>query len=232
MRGLEARSGALGGLGSRLSGASSDGTRARSSGGSRLSACFHATVTTESLALASSLREILLGRGGHRRQGIVVDIPVGGVLLGALVGTAGLVVVSVAAGRLGLGERLLERIIVGQLFHIVSLDLDQTVLARLLGVFIDQTTRVDTSHVRGVEGPDFLELALVGVAAVLGQEEGKSVSGEVLDLLVPSRGLERGWITPGVVVEGEEVAALVIGTTVHVLGHFQTVGVNVGLALN
>jgi len=54
-----------------------------------------------------------------------------------------------------------------------------------------------------------------------------SVSGEVLDLLVPSRDGERGWITPGVIVEGKEIRALIIRSTVHVLSHLETVRIDI-----
>lgn len=39
---------------------------------------------------------------------------------------------------------------------------------------------------------------------------------------------ERGRVTPRVVVESEEITALIIGTAVHVLGHFVSVAVHVG----
>lgn len=49
-----------------------------------------------------------------------------------------------------------------------------------------------------------------------------------LDLACPSRFLERRRSAPGVVIEGEKVAPLVIGAAVHVLRHLETVGVHVG----
>jgi hypothetical protein len=45
--------------------------------------------------------------------------------------------------------------------------------------------------------------------------------------LVPAGGGEGRRITPGVVVESEEVGPLVIGSAVHVFCHLETVGVNI-----
>lgn len=58
-------------------------------------------------------------------------------------------------------------------------------------------------------------------------QNGDTITGKVLDLLIPAGNLEGRRITPRVVVEGEEVAALVTGTAVHVFGHLETVGVNI-----
>lgn len=58
-------------------------------------------------------------------------------------------------------------------------------------------------------------------------QERKTVASEVLDLLIPARDLERGGITPGVIIEGKEVAALIVRTAVHVLGHLETVRVDI-----
>ena len=60
-----------------------------------------------------------------------------------------------------------------------------------------------------------------------GLQDGETVSCEVLDLLIPAGGGEGRRITPGVVVEGKEITALIIGTTVHVLGHLLAVGVDI-----
>jgi hypothetical protein len=54
-------------------------------------------------------------------------------------------------------------------------------------------------------------------------QKGNGISGELLDLLIPARLLERRRITPGIVVESEEVASDIIGTTVHVLSHLESV---------
>jgi hypothetical protein len=58
-------------------------------------------------------------------------------------------------------------------------------------------------------------------------QDRKTVSSEVLDLLIPAGGGEGRWVTPRVVVESEEIAALIIGTTVHVLSHLLTVRVDI-----
>jgi hypothetical protein len=51
----------------------------------------------------------------------------------------------------------------------------------------------------------------------------KAVAGEVLDLLIPARLGEGRWVAPRVIVEGEEITTLVIGTAVHVLSHLHAV---------
>lgn len=221
------------GMGRGAAAAASSG-RARSglSGGSRLGTAVLAARAGETRAFASTLSHVLLGRLGNGRQSIAVNVPVGRVLGGARVGTAGLVVVAVAGGVGGLLESGLQSIEIRELLDVVAANLHQTVVAGLLGVLVHETTRVDSSHVGGVEGGDFLEFTLVGVAAVFGQEERKTVASEVLDLLIPARDGERGGIAPGVVVESEKITALVIGTAVHILSHLKTVGVDIGLELD
>lgn len=226
-RRLETSSGTLGGAGGAAR-AASHGARAGGSGASGGSAGVHAAAAAEALALASTLLKVLLSWLGNGRQRVARDIPVGGVLGWARVGATSAVVVTAAGGVVGLGEGSLEGVVIGQLLDAVAADLDQAVVAGLLGVLVDQTTRVDAGHLGRVESTDLLELTGVGVAAVLGEEERDTVAGEVLHLLVPAGDLERRGITPGVVVEGEEVTALVICTTVHVLGHLEAVGIDVG----
>lgn len=58
-------------------------------------------------------------------------------------------------------------------------------------------------------------------------QDRKTVSSKVLDLLIPTGGGEGRWVTPRVVVESEEITALIICTAVHVLGHLLTVGVDI-----
>ena len=60
-----------------------------------------------------------------------------------------------------------------------------------------------------------------------GLQDGETVSSEVLHLLVPAGSGEGRWVAPRVVVEGEEITALIIGTTVHVLGHLLAVRVDI-----
>lgn len=62
---------------------------------------------------------------------------------------------------------------------------------------------------------------------MLDSQEWNTVAGKVLHLLIPARCRERRWVAPGIVVKGEEVASLVVGTTVHVLSHLQPVGVDI-----
>lgn len=232
VRSLETGRGSIGvGAGGATTGGAAGaraGAGARRGGGSGLRAGILATLAAEALALTSTASQVLLGGGGNSGQGITLNVPVGGVLRGAAAGTASAVVLAVAGGVVGLLEGSLQGVVVGQLLDGVAADLDQTVVAGLLGVLIDETTGVDTGHLGGVESADLLELTGVGVAAVFGKEERNTVAGEVLDLLVPAGNLERGGVAPGVVVEGEEVTALIFGTAVHVLGHLQTVGVDIG----
>jgi len=51
---------------------------------------------------------------------------------------------------------------------------------------------------------------------------------EILDLLLPGGGLVRGGIAPRVVVKSEKIAALVIGTAIHVMCGFNTIVINIG----
>lgn len=227
---LEARGGTGGaGAGGSRAAASSSGDLTRALGGSAggLGAGVLATLAGETNTLAGTLGQVLLGGGGHGRERVGVDIPVGLLHLGAAGGTAGGVVAAVAGGVLGALEGGLESIVVLVGGDLVTADLDQTVLVASLGVLVDETAGVDGGHLGGVEGLDLLELAGVDVATVLGEEEGETVTGEVLNLLVPAGGGEGRGVAPGVVVEGEEVTALIIGTAVHVLGHLETVGVDI-----
>lgn len=59
-------------------------------------------------------------------------------------------------------------------------------------------------------------------------QERKTVVGESGNLLRPARLCVAGGIAPRVVVEGEEVTALIIGTAVHVSGHVVSVAVDIG----
>lgn len=233
MRRLEASSSALGrGAGRAARGASHRArararARARSSGAAGCSTGSHATAARKSLAFAGTVLQVLLSWCRHGRQSIASDIPVGWVRSWASVGTTSAVIATVTAGVLGLLESSLQGLVVGQLLDAVAVHLDQTVVAGLFGILVDETAGVDAGHLGGIESADFLELAGVGVAAILREEERNAVASEVLDLLIPARNLERRWVTPGVVVESEEVTALVGSTAVHIFGHLQTVGVDV-----
>ena len=50
---------------------------------------------------------------------------------------------------------------------------------------------------------------------------------EVGDLLGPGGGGKGRWITPGVIVESEEVSSLVVSAAIHVVSSFETVVINV-----
>lgn len=167
---------------------------------------------------------------GSRRdsgQSIAGNVPAGA-LSRASRSTSSAVISAISSWVGSSLERGLKSREISTLFDGGARDRDETVLASLLRVFVDKTTRVNTSHLSVVKSCDFLEFTRVGVAAVLGQEDGNTVSSEVLDLLIPARDLEGRRITPGVVVESEEITTLISGATVHVFGHLETVGVHVG----
>ncbi len=129
-------------------------------------------------------------------------------------------------GRLEGGE-------VGELTDAVARDGDQAIEIRrfcgpFLAILVDETTGVNSRHLAAVQSSDFLEFTGGFDAAVLRQENGDGVVAEGLDLLFPGRGLVCGGIAPRVVVKGEEIAALVVGTAIHVVCGFNTVIINIG----
>ena len=231
LHGLEASGSTLrAGAGSGRTTASRAGDRARALGssGGRLGAGVLGTLSAESIALSGAGGQVLLSGDGDGGERIGRDVPVGLGLDGAAGSTTGGVVLAVTLGVVGLGEGGLESIVVLEGGDVVAVDLNESVLVAAFGVLVGQTAGVDAGHLGGVQSGDFLPLAGVGVAAVLGEEEGETVAGEVLDLLVPAGGGEGRGVAPGVVIESEEVRALVITSAVHVLGHLETVGVDVG----
>lgn len=68
-------------------------------------------------------------------------------------------------------------------------------------------------------------MSILSVNACL--QERDAVAAVLLDLLVPASLGEGGRVTPGVVVESVEVAALVVGAAVHVLGHLEAVAFDI-----
>ena len=78
-----------------------------------------------------------------------------------------------------------------------------------------------------VEGGNFLEFTGSLDTAVFREEDGDRVVAECLNLLLPCGGLVGGGIAPRIVVEREEVAALVVGTAVHVVGGLDTVVIDI-----
>ena len=68
-------------------------------------------------------------------------------------------------------------------------------------------------------------MSILSVNACL--QERDAVAAVLLDLLVPASLGEGGRVTPGVVVESVEVAALVVGAAVHVLGHLEAVALDI-----
>jgi hypothetical protein len=218
------------------------------SSGGRLAAGVLATVTLETRALAGAVLHVRVGTvgdGGQLAGTEVLDVPgvAGG---GALASLAVGLVAAVALGGGVVGELLHEVLEVVVLGVGVAVDRAEAVLGFLLGVFVDETAGVDGGHVGVVEGLDGAEGTGVGVAAVLGEagievsmrascelcefnlQERNAVVAVLLDLLVPAGLLEGRRVTPRVVVESVEVAALVVGAAVHVLGHLEAVALDIG----
>lgn len=83
-----------------------------------------------------------------------------------------------------------------ELGHAITIDFDESIVGRFLGVFIHETTRVDASHLSAVQSLDFLELSGVGIATVFGKEKRDPITSEVLDLLIPTRNSVGRWVTP------------------------------------
>jgi hypothetical protein len=138
---------------------------------------------------------------------------------GALGSRAVLLEATGAGGVVGLlvcGLEALEVVVGGDLA--VAANLDNSIAVRLNGVLVCETSRVDAGHVGVVQRSNLTPLASVGDAAKLGQEDRLAVALVGLDLLVPTGDCERGGVAPGVIVEGEEVGALVVGAAVEVQG--------------
>ena len=181
----------------------------------------------ETRTRADATLHVLLGLRGHRRNQRGVHVPVG-------VRSRALDRVSrrLAGGGVGGGwvglEGRLEVIVLIQRLDSVAFNLNDAVLVILIRVLVHETTGVDTSHFLVHQGLNLFKLArAVGDAAVLGQENGKTVVGEVLNLLVPARSLEVG-VAPRVVVEGKEVGAHAVRATVHIHGRLHAVGGDIG----
>jgi hypothetical protein len=157
----------------------------------------------------------LLGDRGKRGA---LDVPLVGAG-GALGSRAVLLEAAGTGGVLGLlvgGLEAPEVVVGGDLT--IAADLDDAVAVGLDGVLVCETAGVDAGHVGVVDGGNLTPLAGVGDAAKLGQEDGLAVALVGLDLLVPAGDRERGRVAPRVVVEGEEVGALVVGAAVEVKG--------------
>lgn len=159
-------------------------------------------------ALASTVLEVLKGLLGNLGKDGADDPVV--VVLGAL----GSLVLGAGAGKtLGGGESLhgLDQVVelglhlsalaslVETVALVATLNLDDTILVGLLGVLVHETTGVDAGHVGVHEGLELSKVTDVVVAAVLGQKDGKTIAGEVLDLLVPA-GLDEVASAPRVIV--------------------------------
>lgn len=129
---------------------------------------------------------------------------------------------TVTRGILRLSVRRLEEVEVAVGLDLSILDVDDAETVGLDGVLVGETSGVNAGHLGGEKGGYLTPLALGLGASVLGEENG---AGEVLvgfDFAVPGsafEGLETVFlVAPGVVVEGEEIGALVLGTAVEVEG--------------
>ena len=210
-------------------GSAGSGTASSRGGGNVVGTRILGTGTSETGTLASTRGHVLGGVGGNGRKSLTAEVTsVPGVAGGRAGGSSAVrVVAAVTSGSSVVRECSLEvgEVVVGG--NSRSRDGNETVVGALLGVLVDETTPVNTSHLGVVESRNLLELASSLVAAVFGKEEGQTVVAVGGNLLVPARdGVGRG-VTPRVVVEGEEVAALVVGTAVHVLGSLVAVLTNI-----
>lgn len=189
-------------------------SRASSGGGLRSLTSEVGAITLKTRTSADIAGHVLLGVLGHSGQNSGADLPVLG-LAGAL---RSLAVLAEAAGTGGVvsgSEGLLQALEVRVGLDVaVGVDLDKTITVGLDGVLVSKTTRVDTGHVCGVKSGDLAPITTVGDAAVLREEDRFAVVAVELDLLVPARLGEGRGIAPGVIIESEEVRALVIRATV------------------
>lgn len=134
--------------------------------------------------------------------------------------------VSCGVGSGGVGGFEAVKVFVGNGFA-VRAHFDETVAVGFESVLVRETAGVGDCHVFGVEGGDFVPVAAVGDAAEFGEENGERVVLVGLHFLVPAGLAEVRGVTPGVVVEGEEVGAgnlvfttgEVVGLCLDVLGH-------------
>ena len=128
------------------------------------------TVTGETRALSGTVLEEVGSTRGNGRELVALHGHVPGLgLAGALRSGAVGLVTTVAAGVLGTSESGHEGLEVVALGDAVAVDLDEAVVGVFLRVLVDETTRVDASHVGAVKRLDFGKLAGVLVAAVFGQ---------------------------------------------------------------
>ena len=158
-------------------------------------------VLDELLGLLGNLREVV---GGERPV-----VALGGAVKVVLTGLG-----TCRTGRGGVGLELSgETVEVFVGLGTVIAKLDNTVSVGLDGEFVCKTTRVDGGHVLTHESLDLVPVTTVGDAAELREEDWERVVAVEFDLFVPARLLEVRGVTPGVVVEGEEVAAGVVVIT-------------------
>lgn len=190
------------------------------------------TRTLETRAGTGTVLEVVAGTAGERRKLVSLDGDIPGLGLGrALRCRAAGLVTTVAGGVGGVGVGVLQGCEVGKLLDAVTVDLNKTVVGVFLRVLVDETSGVDGGHVGAVDGLDFVELTLVGVATELGQEDGQRVVAELLNFLVPAGAGEGVGVAPRVVVEGIEIGADRVFAAVHVVGHLVAVGLDVSSAI-
>ena len=78
------------------------------------------------------------------------------------------------SGRRSLGELAHKVLEIRELLNGVAVDLDQAVVRRLLGVFVDETAREDGGHLGTVEGLNLVERS--GARDVVAPEFRQAVS--------------------------------------------------------
>jgi hypothetical protein len=132
-----------------------------------------ATITLETWAGSGATLEVDLGILGESRELVCADGDVPGARLGWALGSGtARLVTTIAGGGRGLCVSGLENLEVVHLGDGTAAELDESVLGLFLGVFVDETTGVDGTHVAAVERRDLVELAGILVAAKFRQASG------------------------------------------------------------
>jgi hypothetical protein len=132
-----------------------------------------ATITLEPRAGSATALEVDLGILGEGRELVGAHSNVPGAGLGGALGSGAARLVATIAGRgRGLCVSSLKNLEVVKLGDGVAAESNESVLGLFLGVFVDETTGVDGTHVAAVERRDLVELAGILVAAKFRQASG------------------------------------------------------------
>jgi hypothetical protein len=128
------------------------------------------TRASETRAVTSTLLHEVESTGGDSGKLVALHGDIPGLGLGRAGGRLAVgLVTTIAAGVLGGRESVLQGGEVSELLDGVAVDLNESVVGVFLGVFVDETSGVDASHVGAVERLDLLELPGTLVATVLGE---------------------------------------------------------------